>query len=212
MFVVSEAEAAAIRAAFDHGGELAAAVELRRLLPDITDNAEARAGARTIAAWKPLPIPRREWQTACGGCRGTDQASAPPARLDTSDTSAGRPGWRFTRISPARKEAGPAAWRIIDIQLPDRDQAVTPETFGFKLNWQKLREAPRLDQQLVAGHLDRGSWCDTYQQLYRLIRDLSVSSTNSRSFRFHFSSSGHMTRVMQQLIVVWIDGALRTSA
>jgi hypothetical protein len=29
------------------------------------------------------------------------------------------------------------------IQLPDRDQAVTPETFGFKLNWQKLREAPR---------------------------------------------------------------------
>ena len=30
-----------------------------------------------------------------------------------------------------------------DIQLPDRDQAVTPETFGFKLNWQKLREAPR---------------------------------------------------------------------
>jgi hypothetical protein len=40
--------------------------------------------------------------------------------------------------------------------------------------------------ELVAGHLDRGSWCDTYQQLYRLIRDLSVSSTNSRSFRFHF--------------------------
>ena len=111
-------------AAFDHGGELAAAVELRRLFPGITDNAEARAAARTIAAWKPLPIPRREWQTACGGCRGTDQASAPPARLDTSDTSAGRPGWRFTRISPARKEAGPAAWRIIDIQLPDRDQAV----------------------------------------------------------------------------------------
>ena len=95
MFVVSEAEAAAIRAAFDHGGELAAAVELRRLFPGITDNAEARAGARTIAAWKPLPIPRREWQTACGGCRGTDQASAPPARLDTSDTSAGRPGWRY---------------------------------------------------------------------------------------------------------------------
>ena len=50
-------------------------------------------------------------------------------------------------------------------------------------------------------HLDRGSWC-TYQQLYRLIWDRSVSSTNSRSFRFHFLSSGRMTRVMQQLIVV----------
>src|SRR6267154_523885 len=47
------------------------------------------------------------------------------------------------KLGAARKEAGPAAWRIIDIQLPDRDQAVTPETFGFRLNWQKLREARR---------------------------------------------------------------------
>jgi transposase len=47
------------------------------------------------------------------------------------------------KLGAARKEAGPAAWRIIDIQLPDKDQAVTPETFGFKLNWQKLREARR---------------------------------------------------------------------
>jgi hypothetical protein len=49
MFVVSEAEAAAIRAAFDRGGELSAAVELRRLFPGVTDNAEARECARTIA-------------------------------------------------------------------------------------------------------------------------------------------------------------------
>jgi hypothetical protein len=34
MFVVSEAEAAAIRVAFDRGGALSAAVELRRLFPD----------------------------------------------------------------------------------------------------------------------------------------------------------------------------------
>ena len=60
MFVVSEAEAAAIRAAFDRGGELSAAVELRRLFPGVTDNAEARECARAIAAWKPLPErPRR---------------------------------------------------------------------------------------------------------------------------------------------------------
>ena len=56
MFVVSEAEAAAIRAAFDQGGELAAAVELRRLFPGITDNADARKCARAIAGWKPLPL------------------------------------------------------------------------------------------------------------------------------------------------------------
>ena len=59
MFAVTEAEAAAIRAAFDQGGEFAAAVELRRLFPSITDNAEARQCARTIAAWKPLQVPVR---------------------------------------------------------------------------------------------------------------------------------------------------------
>ena len=47
------------------------------------------------------------------------------------------------KLGAARKEAGPAAWRIIDIQLPDKDRAVTPETFSFRLNWQKLREARR---------------------------------------------------------------------
>jgi hypothetical protein len=41
MFVVTEAEAAAVRAAFDRGGELSAAVELRRLFPGVTDNAQA---------------------------------------------------------------------------------------------------------------------------------------------------------------------------
>jgi hypothetical protein len=50
MFAVSEAEAAAIRAAFDHGGELSAAVEMRRLFPGVTDNAQARECARAIAA------------------------------------------------------------------------------------------------------------------------------------------------------------------
>ena len=55
MFVVSEAEAAAIRAAFQEHGEFAAAVELRRLCPGIRDTAQARACVRTIAGWRPLP-------------------------------------------------------------------------------------------------------------------------------------------------------------
>jgi hypothetical protein len=59
MFVVSDAEAAAIRAASEWGGELSAAVELRRLFPGVTDNMEARECARAIAAWKPLPPPLR---------------------------------------------------------------------------------------------------------------------------------------------------------
>jgi hypothetical protein len=49
MFVVTEAEATAIRAAFERGGEFSAAVELRRLFPGITDTAQARECARTIA-------------------------------------------------------------------------------------------------------------------------------------------------------------------
>jgi hypothetical protein len=36
----SEAEATAIRTAFDQGGEFAAAVELRRLFPGVADNVQ----------------------------------------------------------------------------------------------------------------------------------------------------------------------------
>jgi hypothetical protein len=54
MFLVSEADAAAIRAIFEKEGELSAAIEVRRL-PGITDNAKARECVRTIAGWKPLP-------------------------------------------------------------------------------------------------------------------------------------------------------------
>jgi len=49
MFVISEAEAAAVRAIFEQRGEFAAAVELRRLFPAVTDNAQARECARAIA-------------------------------------------------------------------------------------------------------------------------------------------------------------------
>ena len=59
MFVVTEAEAAAIRAVYEQRGEFSAAVELRRLFPAVTDTAQARACARTIAGWKPLPAPPR---------------------------------------------------------------------------------------------------------------------------------------------------------
>jgi hypothetical protein len=59
MFVVTEAEAAAIRAVFRESGELSAATELRRRFPGITDNAQAMECARTIAGWKPRPPVKR---------------------------------------------------------------------------------------------------------------------------------------------------------
>jgi hypothetical protein len=55
IYVFTEADAAAIREAYETGGELSAAVELRRRFPGITDNATAREQARRIAAWTPLP-------------------------------------------------------------------------------------------------------------------------------------------------------------
>jgi hypothetical protein len=39
--------------------QLVAAFELRRLFPGVTDTAQARACARTIAGWKPPPAPLR---------------------------------------------------------------------------------------------------------------------------------------------------------
>jgi hypothetical protein len=69
MFVVTEAGADAIRAAFDRGGELSAVVELRRLFPHVTDLAAARECVRTIAGWMPLPpcpprLPRGRHRTS----------------------------------------------------------------------------------------------------------------------------------------------------
>ncbi len=56
MFSVTEAEAAAIRRAFEEEGELSAMIEVRRLFPGIPDNAKARECARTIAGWRPVPV------------------------------------------------------------------------------------------------------------------------------------------------------------
>jgi hypothetical protein len=57
MFVVTDADAAAIRAVFEQDGELSAALELRRRFPGIIDNAKARQHVRTIAGWQPRPVP-----------------------------------------------------------------------------------------------------------------------------------------------------------
>jgi hypothetical protein len=55
MFAIDEVTAEAILAIFAQEGELSAVVELRRRFPLITDNAQARACARTIAGWQPVP-------------------------------------------------------------------------------------------------------------------------------------------------------------
>jgi hypothetical protein len=79
MFVVTEAEAAAIRAVYEQSGEFSAAIELRRLFPAITDTAQARACARTIAGWKPLPC-------RCARGSGDARGDAIPPRLPDCGT------------------------------------------------------------------------------------------------------------------------------
>jgi hypothetical protein len=60
MFVVDEETAAAIRRAWEEGGELAGVVELRRHFPLIADNAHARLCVRAIVGWGPRPAPDQE--------------------------------------------------------------------------------------------------------------------------------------------------------
>jgi hypothetical protein len=60
MFVVTEADAAAIRTTYEQNGELSAAIELRRRFPGITNNEKARQCARSIAGWTPPSVPAAE--------------------------------------------------------------------------------------------------------------------------------------------------------
>ena len=52
MFLVTEADVAAIREAYDRAGELAAVVELRQRFRGITDNENARRCVRSIVGWR----------------------------------------------------------------------------------------------------------------------------------------------------------------
>ena len=71
MFGVTNADAAAIRTAFEQRGEFAAAIEVRRRFPGITDNAQAGERARTIAGWRPRrPVKMYKLETMAVPCDG----------------------------------------------------------------------------------------------------------------------------------------------
>jgi hypothetical protein len=84
--------------------------------------------------------------------------------------------------SLARKEAGPAAWRIVDLRLPEKDQAVTPETFGFRLNWQNLREARRREgSYLLRSNLTGGDPAQLWAFYLQLTEVEQAFRTEGRS-------------------------------
>ena len=101
MFVITEADAAAIRATFDQEGELSAAIELRRRFPGITDNTKARACARSIAGW--LADAAAEAARATIGIKvaatGEAVLLAPKALAEASDGAETRVGWLGAAVS-----------------------------------------------------------------------------------------------------------------
>ncbi len=46
------------------------------------------------------------------------------------------------KLGAAKKEAG-RAYGLVDVRLPGKDQAVSPETFTYRLRKEKLRQARR---------------------------------------------------------------------
>ena len=100
MFVVTEAEAAAIRATFEQQGELSAAIELRRLFPGITDNVQARECARhsVLAAFAATPAQAVAPEASPGALTKRSGTQ----RLGAGDLTFGRWGCR-QRISTNRE-------------------------------------------------------------------------------------------------------------
>jgi hypothetical protein len=84
MFLLTEADAAAIRAIYEQEGELSAAIELRRRFPGITDNAKARACVRSIARLGAVTVDAGEGDPAASrqqvGLEGRAYMSEPSAR------------------------------------------------------------------------------------------------------------------------------------
>jgi hypothetical protein len=68
MFVITEADAAAIRAAYEQEGESSAAIELRRRFPGITDNAKARVHVRSIAGMEAATVATMHGDSAAARC------------------------------------------------------------------------------------------------------------------------------------------------
>lgn len=52
MFIVTEEETAAIRQAYERGGEWVAVAEFRRLFPGLASNAEVLRWVQTTAVWR----------------------------------------------------------------------------------------------------------------------------------------------------------------
>jgi hypothetical protein len=94
MFVLTEAQATAIRAVYEQRGEFSAAIELRQLFPGITDNGQERECARAMASWRPLPKRLRPAKLRAGNTNRRRSACA------TVGPTAGEPFMSCAAVGP----------------------------------------------------------------------------------------------------------------
>jgi transposase len=68
------------------------------------------------------------------------------------------------KLGAARKDAGDA-WKLVDITTPEKEDPITPETFRFRLNRKKLRQARRGEgTYLLRTNLTAGNPEELWQQ------------------------------------------------
>ena len=145
MFVVSEAEAAAIRTALRAGRRVIGRSRAAPAVPGVDDNAQARECARTIAGWKPLPVPLRRVPRAPG--RDRSPASRlpvgvrhplvpswswlvpPPAFPLFRVTPQGKHGDEFLETQRLARTASPGGMRRLILKMDSEDGVLPPSQF-----------------------------------------------------------------------------------
>jgi hypothetical protein len=84
------------------------------------------------------------------------------------------------KLGAAKKEAG-HAHRLVDLHLPAKDQAVTPESFTFALNRNKLRTVRRREgSYLLRSNLTRAHPARLWQY-YIQLTEIEQASKNSKA-------------------------------
>jgi hypothetical protein len=82
------------------------------------------------------------------------------------------------KLGAAKKEAGPAVYRFMDT---NKDDAVTPDTFSIRLNWQRLREARRREGSYILRSILTGSDPARLWALYVQLTEIGRRSRSSRT-------------------------------
>jgi transposase len=72
------------------------------------------------------------------------------------------------RLGAARKAAG-LAWSLVSVRVPEKNEPVTPDTFGFQINRSKLRQRRRREgRYLLRSNMTRDNPEDVWEKYVQL--------------------------------------------